>query len=152
MIDDKVKNRRLIDLAESSAIRCWRVDYEKLSVPERIFQAVWELEADINNGGFNQYFFNSSGRLAPFAAKALQAIGAARMAAIVDEAIAVVGREIPWADDRERQERVHGLSDADREKLSALDGRFFAYPDSLTALLYAYVLAHRDEIGAPPEF
>jgi hypothetical protein len=150
MINDK--NHRLVKLAGSPAIRCWRVDYEKLSVPERIFQTVWELEAEVNNGGFERYFSNSSGRLAPFAAAALQAIGAARMAAIVDEAIAVVGREISWADDRERQERVLGLSDADREKLSALDGRFFAYPDSLTALLYAYVLAHRDEIGAPAAF
>ena len=35
-----------------------------------------ELEAEINNGGFDQYFFNSAGDKAAEAINALEAIGA----------------------------------------------------------------------------
>src|SRR5689334_24380735 len=44
-------NRRLIRLAESPDIRFWRVDYDQLSAPERVFGAIWELESEVNNGG-----------------------------------------------------------------------------------------------------
>lgn len=151
-IDTNEMNRRLIALAESPAGRFWRVDYAALSVPERTFRSVWELEAEVNNGGFEQYFSNSSGRLAPQAPAALRAIGAVQMATIVDEAIAALGADFPWLDDEERQERATDLPPETVEQIEALEQRFFSYPDDLTALLYAYVGSHRDDIGAPPGF
>jgi hypothetical protein len=74
------------------------------------------------------------------------------MAEIVDEAVGVVGSDALWLDEGERQGRVVRLSATDRAILEALDQRFFAHPDSLTALLDAYVSDHRAEIGVPPEF
>jgi hypothetical protein len=133
------------------ALRCWRVDDEKLSAPERIFLSVWELEADVNDDGFWGYVFNSTWPVAPFAAAAPRSVGAARMAEIVDEAVGVVGSDALWLDEGERQGRVVRLSATDRAILEALDQRSFAYPDNLTALLYAYVSDHRAEIGVPPE-
>ena len=85
--DTKEIKQRLIRLAESPKARFWRLEYGALSVPERIFRAVWELEAQVNNGGFHQYFWNSSGSLVPDVVNALRAIGAAQMASVVERAI-----------------------------------------------------------------
>ena len=57
-IDRNEMNRRLIRLAESPNIRFWRVDYDQLSFPERVFVLIWELESEVNNGGFHQYFLH----------------------------------------------------------------------------------------------
>ncbi len=38
------------------------------------------------------------------------------------------------------------------ERLEELNQAFFAYPDSLTAVLYRYVSKHRNEIAVPESF
>lgn len=151
-IDAREMNRRLVRLAESPELRIWHQDYESLSRPERVFQSVWELEAEVNNGGFKQYFWNSSGRYAPQASGALRNIGAVKIAAIVDDAIKAIGGDPPWRDDVQRRLHVDAMPQAAKARLSALDKQFFAYPENLTALLYAYVSRHRDQIGVPPTF
>src|ERR1041385_8223768 len=55
MIDRSEINRRLVRLAESPNIRFWRVAYDQLSLPERVFGLIWEFESEVNNGGFLQY-------------------------------------------------------------------------------------------------
>src|SRR5262245_7488203 len=101
-VDARAMNDRLLRLAESDA-QLWQVDYYALTPAERVFRAVWELEAQVNNGGFHQYFFNASGRLAFKVVDALRAIGAAQMATIVEQAIEVVRADISWQDDAIRQ-------------------------------------------------
>jgi hypothetical protein len=137
--DPNFMNKYLIDLAESPDTQFWTVDYAELSPVEQVFLAVWELEAEVNNGGFEQYFSNSSGLLAGHAENALQAIKAFAMAEIVHRAIEVVGADIAWNDDTARKTRVATLSAEQGERLNDLDQEFYRYPDNLTALLFAYV-------------
>jgi hypothetical protein len=135
-IDRQDANRRLIKLAEGPNIRFWRIDYDQLSFAERVFGLIWELESEVNNGGFHQYFWNSTGVLAPDVVDALHAVGAVRT----------------WSDDDARKAAITSLSLAVREKLNELDQAFYASPDDLTELLYRYVDKHRAEIGAPENF
>ena len=58
--DERELERRLIKLAESREVRFWRVPYDQLTYPERVFGLIWELESEVNNGGFEQYFSNST--------------------------------------------------------------------------------------------
>jgi Domain of unknown function (DUF4375) len=151
-LDQNEMNRRLIALAESPTNRFWRVDYEALSRPERVFRAIWELEAQVNNGGFHQFFYNTSGEIAPFVVDALRSIGASAMAEIVERALQLVSPDIPWRDYEARRARVMALGPEIEEQLDSIDQDFFKYPDNLTALLHRYVSQHRDDIGAPAEF
>jgi hypothetical protein len=151
-IDVNEKNRRLVKLASSPNSRFWRIDYGALSLPERVFRAVWELEAEVNNGGFHQYFSNNTGSLAPDAADALRAIGATTMPGIVEQAVKSVGHDISWSDDGARSAALAALAPGAVAKLGECDQAFFAYPDDLTALLYKYVSEHREEINVPSEF
>jgi hypothetical protein len=145
-------NRRLIALAKSPDARFWRVDYHELSTPERVFRSIWELEGEVNNGGLDQYFFNSSGSLVPHVVGALEAIGAFRIAGILENAIGLMPTKVSWRDSDMRREMLIALPEMSQDALATLTEEFYRYPDNLTALLYAYVCDHRGEVGAAADF
>lgn len=133
----------LIALSE----RLWPIANERfsaLSASEQVFMLVWELEAEVNGGGFNQFFSNSAGDRAGAAAAALRAIGADRTAAIVDEATSMFPDGPPA--DRSAREEVLAELDPDVDLFESLDEAFSAYPDDLSGLLHSFVLANRSDI------
>jgi Domain of unknown function (DUF4375) len=138
------KNGALINVADK--LMSLGLPFAHLSAQEQVFVAIWELEGDVNNGGFHQYFFNTSGDTAKHAAPSLEAIGAAKMAAIVREALQVFGPPGPSAERDIRQEQLADLSPSALETLERLTTEFFRYPDNLTELLFAYVARHKPAI------
>jgi hypothetical protein len=119
---------------------------DALSHPQRTFLCVWWLEAEVNNGGFDQYFLNASGRHAPACVGALREIGATKCAEIARQALSVVNRpDLDWNNDEARQDAVLALDGRAQEALGKLDDQFYAYPDDLTARLYAYVASRPAE-------
>ena len=144
--DEHELERRLIKLAESREVRFWRVPYDQLTYPERVFGLIWELESEVNNGGFEQYFSNSTGSLAPDIVNALKEVGANQMAEITQAAIDVVG-EVQWSDDEARKATMSRLSSASLKTLQGIDQAFYKYPDDLSELLYRYIYEHRAEIS-----
>ena len=63
--------------------------YESLTLSERIVLLVKELDWDVSNGGFHQYFFNYFADFANDVPPALDAIRAPHAASIVRQAIAI---------------------------------------------------------------
>jgi hypothetical protein len=115
---------------------------------QRAFALVWELESEVNNGGFHQYFFNSSGRHGPEVAAGLDSIGAAKCAELVRQAIDVVGPDFPWPDIGERRRALRTARPELEAELDALDNAFYAYPDDLAALLDSYIAQHRADFAS----
>jgi hypothetical protein len=72
--------------------------FAQLSPTEQAFVLIWGLEADVNNGGFNQYFFNSYSDHSIAVPHALRGIGAARAAVIVERALALFPNGAPPAE------------------------------------------------------
>jgi hypothetical protein len=136
--------RRLIRLSETG--RFSELDFDKLSEPERVFQAIYELEADVNNGGFHQYFFNSSGDTAFAVEEALTAIGAQATAKLVAQAKSIFPGSAPPRDRSRRQALLQAISTTQNALLDRLDREFYKYPDDLTQLVYAYVARHATDI------
>lgn len=127
----------LARLASDSDQRPWT----QLSRQERIVLAVWQLEAEVNNGGFDQYFHNSAGERAPFAIEALLEIGAPNCAAVVGRATQLVlGEARDWS--AARNAFVDASPDIG-DALEPVDQEFYLYPDDLEALLRAYVRGQR---------
>ena len=147
-LDDAEKARRLCEFASGSESGVWPMDHSALSAEQRVFQAIWELEAEVNNGGFRQFFWNSSGCLAPHAVDALHTIDAPRAASIVEKAIGLVGR-VRWSDDTRRKKQIDALQPKTVAALDKLDQSFFTYPDDLNDLLYRYVCRNRAQLRAP---
>jgi uncharacterized protein DUF4375 len=114
----------------------------ELTAAERHFACVWQLEAEVNNGGFHQYYFNSAGDFALDTAEALDAIGAPHTAQIVRDANSV----FPDGPPRDRDARQSALAAISEDAFAEYDDAFLAYEDDLSSLLFAYVQANRTSI------
>ena len=119
-------------------------DIEKLSHAERVFYVVFQLEGEVNNGGFSQYLYNSSGNFANEVAEALREIGANKTADICDQALTALDGEIP-EDWELRQEKLESMiTDEVDQILSECDNEFYSYPDNLDELNYKFITANRN--------
>ena len=116
-----------------------------LSEAERVFYITQILEMEVNNGGFSQFFFNSSGNFSNELVSAFTAIGANKTAAICQKAINAFGRDIP-NDWEARNEMLDELeSDEIDEILEECDSVFFAYEEDLNALNYNFVMNNKEQ-------
>lgn len=121
-----------------------RAGFASLSPAEQVFVLIWDLESQVNNGGFNQYFFNSDRD--PIAVPhALRSIGADRAAVIVERALGLFPNGAPPTERFARQDVLEEL-DPDCELFGSLDEEFIAYPDPLPALLAQFVRTNRRSI------
>jgi len=122
-------------------------DIEKLSHAERVFFSIFQLEAEVNNGGFSQFFFNSSGSFSNEIVGALREIGANQAAEICQKALAALGCEMPM-DLEERQEKLEDvLTDDVDAALSECDAAFCAYPDNLEELNYQFIFKNKAQFA-----
>jgi Domain of unknown function (DUF4375) len=145
------KNHILIGLSESPHTKFGKEDFAGQSVPQKVFSALWEVESEVNNGGFAQYFANDSAESAHFVVNALRMIGAPKTADICQSAIAAAfPAGLPESEEAIRSAAAD-FSDEVLEKLEPLDQEFFSYPHNLTDLLFAYVSRHPEEFGTLPE-
>ena len=119
--------------------------WAELSAAERVVVLVDWVEREVNNGGFHQFYFNSAGDCARQTPAALRAIGAWQAAAIVQQANTLFPGGAPPVDRSERQCVLDEI-DPDIQIFNQLDRKFYAYPDKISALVYDFVVAHRDQI------
>lgn len=118
-------------------------DMSGLTAPERIFYITQSLEMKISNGGFSQFFYNSSGDFSNELVDAFTAIGATKTAAICRRAITAFGRDIP-VDRDEREEMLDELeSDEIDEILEECDDAFYDYEDDLDELDHRFIMNNR---------
>jgi Domain of unknown function (DUF4375) len=102
--------------------------YAESPEPSRVlFSAHW-CQSEVCNGGFEQFFYNSTGILAPEAAEAFRKIGMPQIAVLIEQAMSLFGSNYP----RDRSERdlalyVICMAPADDEDgpFSKLDQSFF---------------------------
>jgi len=102
-----------------------------------VVDLVLEFEDEVNNGGFHQFFNNSSGDNTAETVLALEEIGASVMADILKRAASRFPNGFP---PKLRNERLATLWNnfPQTNEFRDLDTEFFAYPDDLSGLLAAY--------------
>lgn len=116
---------------------------DALTPEERIFFITQWLETEVNNGGFSQFFFNSSGNFSAELVDAFTAIGAVKTAAICQQALDAFGQALP-ADCEERRKLLDKIeTDEIDDALSACDDAFYEYEEDLARLNYDYVQKHK---------
>ncbi|MEX1023592.1 MAG: DMP19 family protein [Planctomycetota bacterium] len=138
-------------LSEVLVPRSWDGGYAALAEHEKVFVAVWELESTVQEGGFTQYFIDSSGDHSADAVEALRAIGAPRMAKILERARRVFPSGAPAADREARDTLLLREADVLEPRLAKLDAEYLEYPDDVTDLLSGYVTFLRAEFEASLE-
>src|SRR6185503_1769996 len=117
----------------------------------RAIYATWLVDAEVNNGGFNQYFFNSSGRYAGEALAGYELFGAEEYVAVMRSAIAT------FEVDRERLEpfyRAHTLESFsesyEHTDLREVDQRYYALGDRIYHASAVFVQEHPEAFADKP--
>jgi hypothetical protein len=93
-----------------------------------LFAGHW-CQSEVRNGGFHQFFYNSTGVLGPEAHDAYAALGMPHLAAVVREALGVLGEPYPF-ERQERQATLAALSRTALQRLESLDERFYEHANS----------------------
>lgn len=119
---------------------------DRLTNEERVFLAVLALISEVNNGGYRQFFWNSSRRFTPIIVDSLRRIGCERTAELTERAIATLGLSELTVDAVTGEiQQEHPEKNAN---LDALDREFYSF-DEATPHLLDFVLAERARIQAP---
>jgi hypothetical protein len=117
---------------------------EALTQPQKVYVVVDRLYAEVSNGGFAQYFANSTGDYAGYAVEAYRRIGATETAQIVARAVSLFGPEGPSPSRDARSYQLSRLSDDDFAVLEQLDSAYYDGAHRVETLLTMYVLENSD--------
>lgn len=143
-VDDEEiqKNNLVVDMCDTVYKKCeYGNNIEKLNEYERVFFVTQTLEQEVNNGGFSQFFYNSSGDFSNELVDAFTKIGALKTAEICQKALSVFNGKVPT----ERDEREELLDSLDCDNvLSECDDAFYDYEDDLEALNHEYLMKYRE--------
>ncbi|GLQ33179.1 hypothetical protein GCM10007876_36580 [Litoribrevibacter albus] len=118
-------------------------NYSKLSQLEQNILMIVDFEGQINNGGFDQYYFNSYGDNAVATVNALIEIGAKETADILSKSFTVFPNRKPSEIRETRQTQLDALTKAQQDYLDKLDDEFYEYPNDLSVLLTKYANSTR---------
>jgi hypothetical protein len=116
-----------------------------LSDEERVILAVEALEREVNNGGYGQFFENSSSEYVPIAVDALERIGCKEVAALTQ--VAIDALKLPGPLTQEATQRVMRYGSVERSnELSECDDRYYELADDLAGQLLEFIKANRGNI------
>ena len=119
-----------------------------LTTTERHLAAIDAMVRQVNNGGWDQFFTNSSGELAYDLVPALEAVGSTEFRAIATEAMRLFG-EIPSLDEDARYDHVEQLTnDGEIALWDSCDNRVFKCTETVEALALDYAVANMGDIKA----
>jgi hypothetical protein len=116
---------------------------DSLSSEFQAFYFSWLVEAEVLNGGFNQYFWNSSSEFAEQTPAALEVIGDPKAAEIMREALRIAVAELPGVVKYRSAGTLQAFSESYKHtKLNELDQPFSERAAFFPELRLAYVRAH----------
>ena len=122
-----------------------RVGQDGLTEEERVVLAIEALEREVNNGGYAQFFINTSCEYAPMIVDALNRIGCRETAKLTQEVIDVLGIEAPItveAIDHEMQ-KENGERD---QKLFECDDQYYQTAGDLAGPLLEFIKSNKHKI------
>ncbi len=117
------------------------------SKPQQAIYVIWCLEAEVNNGGFNQYYYNSSGQFAKLTPSALKLVGANKFADLVTRANKIYDTEHEKIT-KNLDGTIEGFSKSYEDNpLNELDTEFFALykAENLQELQVSFIRKEKSE-------
>jgi hypothetical protein len=138
-------NKSIIELDNFICELCaWGDNLDKLTEQQKNFYYNQNLEREVNNGGFNQYFLNSSGNFAHETINSLKTIKADKTAEILQKAIDLFPNKTVPKNRIERQELIEKIEETSNPIWDELDQKFFVYEDNLNSLNIQYIRQNKE--------
>lgn len=117
---------------------------EKLNEHQKIFFYNQTIEREVNNGGFNQFYYNSSGDYAHETVESLKSIGAEKTALIMQKANAQFPNKVVPKDRDVRHQILEQIENKANGIWAQLDQGFYEYEEDLNALNMEYIKVHKE--------
>jgi len=131
-------------LAIESALDIRKDSGDDMSATELNILAVEAFEREVNNGGFSQFFYNSSVQYAPIIVNALRQIDCQASADLAQKAIDILA--VNSLDPETIEQRMDPDDDALEEALGQLDDTYYNGEEAPAYALFEYIKTHRDRI------
>jgi Domain of unknown function (DUF4375) len=144
--------QKLNELVLSQGLYMGLIAIEDLNGAEKALAGTCELMNEVYNGGFMQYFHNSSGEHAKPMIGILRSIDAEEAADILRSAMTLAGPGTPWGDEPNYLVAINMMPDDTARGLADLERKLFDQSDDLHLRLFRYLSNHRDQINAPKDF
>jgi hypothetical protein len=144
--------QKLNGLIASQELYMGLAEFEHLNPSEQALIGTWELANEVYNGGFVQYFHNSSRYHAKPMVAVLRTIDAPRAATILESAIELAGPGTPWGDAPNFRVAIERMPGDVKRRLAELERNLYDELDDLHHQVFTYLSKHRDQIDAPADF
>jgi hypothetical protein len=103
----------------------------------------WLVEAEVYNGGFNQYFWNSGGELAPGAVAGFHLMGLESLARLMERAIEIEREDRAKSEKLKERRTLEAFSESYKEnRLNELDRQFGDLATDLPSRRVKFIRAH----------
>ena len=112
--------------------------HSPLSRQERYVLAIEALEREVNNGGYRQFFLNSSHEFIDMIEEALKTIGCPKTSLITRDAITALNITGP-VNGRKAEEAILADDQTILNTLSAFDSRYYDTKEAITERLFAWI-------------
>ncbi len=125
--------------------RIWKAEgTAALAQPQRNYLAVMVLDAEVRNGGFSQYFFNSSGDDWKTALSGLETMGSKERLAILKKTLAKFNKSSPSENRNQRMEQLAKIESGKDSVFNELNTRYYECEENLEVLMMHYVLRNAE--------
>jgi len=142
-----LQNTHRIDsivLAFEYALDVRRSNGEELNDEELVILAIEGLEEEVSNGGFSQFFYNSTVEYAPIIVASLQNIGCHEMANLAQRAIDILA--VDSLDPDTIRNRMAADDDMLEQALGELDDIYYKSDEVPGYALFEYIKNNRESI------
>lgn len=126
---------------EAISQRAEREGGHSLTDEERIVLAVEALEREVNNGGYDQFFVNSSRVFASIIVDALQRIGCRKTATITQKAVNALGSPDLTAEVIDTA--MASVNEQRTAAFSQCDNAYYEYAEPIAERLFAFIKANK---------
>ena len=127
------------------AIESALLQKEELTPVERIILIIEAMEREVGNGGFTQFFFNSSNEYANELVAALRRIGIPDIADIAERAMRAIGAQADWTYE-EFEAASEDPDESTRAELDACDQAYYETEVAIADTLYDYIKKNKSDI------
>jgi len=120
----------------------------EMNLERQMIYAVWVLEMEVRNGGFNQYFYNTEGRLKHTSAAGFRKVGASKLAALVMRANEIYVKQYEAITEKQNGSLEGFSASYENNPLNDLDTEFYRLEEEeqLEKLMVDYIRKNKQKL------
>ncbi|GAB5405033.1 MAG: hypothetical protein Aurels2KO_32640 [Aureliella sp.] len=119
--------------------------WDALSKEQQMYLAVFWLNAEVNNGGHSQYFFNSAGDNWQHALDGLKAMGFKERLKIFEGVLKLFGDKKPLTDRGKRQNQLSRVYSKHEDAFDKFDSAYYETSESVEVYSTRFVIQNADK-------